>query len=69
MAIKPINWNEIPDQTDKIVWDRLTANFWLPEKVPVANDIDTWRKMTPVEKELVRKVFATLTYYDTVQGV
>lgn len=69
MTIKPINWNEIPDQTDKIVWDRLTANFWLPEKVPVANDIDTWRKMTPVEKELVRKVFATLTYYDTVQGV
>lgn len=69
LTIKPINWNEIPDQTDKIVWDRLTANFWLPEKVPVANDIDTWRKMTPVEKELVRKVFATLTYYDTVQGV
>ena len=52
LTIKPINWNEIPDQTDKIVWDRLTANFWLPEKVPVANDIDTWRKMTPVEKEL-----------------
>ena len=38
LTIKPINWNEIPDQTDKIVWDRLTANFWLPEKVPVAND-------------------------------
>lgn len=38
-TIDPINWNTISDQVDKDVWDRLTSNFWLPEKIPVSNDI------------------------------
>ena len=39
-AVKPIahvsaiNWNKIEDDKDLDVWNRLTANFWLPEKVP-----------------------------------
>lgn len=28
--IEAINWNDIGDQRDLDVWNRLTANFWLP---------------------------------------
>lgn len=63
-----INWNTIEDPLDKLVWDRLTANFWLPEKVPVSNDLASWGKMPEVEQEVVRKVFSTLTLLDTLQG-
>lgn len=65
---KAINWNSVEDPLDKTVWDRLTANFWLPEKVPVANDLTTWNKMPETERELIRKVFASLTLLDTLQG-
>ena len=37
-TIGSVNWNEVADDRDLEVWDRLTANFWLPEKVPVSND-------------------------------
>ena len=37
--VTAINWNTIPDDKDMEVWDRLTGNFWLPEKVPLSNDI------------------------------
>lgn len=65
---KAINWNKIEDPLDKQVWDRLTANFWLPEKVPVANDLPSWNQMPEVEREVIRRVFATLTLLDTLQG-
>ena len=32
---KAINWNRLQDDKDLEIWNRLTANFWLPEKVPV----------------------------------
>lgn len=38
-AVEAINWNNIDDQKDLEVWNRLTGNFWLPEKVPLSNDI------------------------------
>ena len=44
-----INWNQIEDDIDLQVWNRLTSNFWLPEKVPLSNDIATWNKMTDNE--------------------
>ncbi len=37
--ISAINWNKISDDKDLEVWNRLTSNFWLPEKVPLSNDI------------------------------
>ena len=64
----PINWNRIEDQIDLDVWNRLTANFWLPEKVPLAEDIQSWRTMTPDEQTLIKRVFAGLTLLDTIQG-
>lgn len=66
--IDTVNWNEIPDQKDLEIWQRLTSNFWLPEKVPVSNDIPTWRNMTDVEKTATLRVFTGLTFLDTMQG-
>lgn len=66
--MKAINWNRIDDDLDKQVWDRLTANFWLPEKVPVGNDLKTWHQLTNEEQTLIKHVFASLTMLDTLQG-
>ena len=33
--IRAVNWNRIEDDKDLEVWNRLTSNFWLPEKVPL----------------------------------
>ena len=30
--VSAINWNRLEDEKDLEVWDRLTGNFWLPEK-------------------------------------
>lgn len=66
--IQPINWNRIQDPMDKTVWDRLTSNFWLDTKIPVSNDIPSWNTLTDAEQEMVKKVFASLTAFDTLQS-
>ncbi|WP_394280722.1 class 1b ribonucleoside-diphosphate reductase subunit beta [Corynebacterium sp.] len=66
--IKAINWNEIPDEKDLEVWDRLTGNFWLPEKIPVSNDIPSWKTLNEAEQLATMRVFANLTLLDTIQG-
>ena len=63
-----INWNTQPDPTDSEIWDRLTTNFWLPEKIPVSNDVTSWRNMTAQEQDATLKVFTGLTVLDTLQG-
>lgn len=65
---KAINWNKIEDPLDLTVWDRLTANFWLDTKIPVSNDLDSWRKMTEPQQQVVKEVFASLTVLDTLQS-
>lgn len=65
--MKAINWNDLEEPVDKQVWERLTSNFWLDTKVPVSNDLPSWRKMTKQEQEVVKKVFASLTLFDTLQ--
>ncbi|MFD6217205.1 class 1b ribonucleoside-diphosphate reductase subunit beta [Nocardia salmonicida] len=65
---RAINWNRVPDEKDAEVWDRLTGNFWLPEKVPVSNDIPSWGTLTPAEQQLTMRVFTGLTLLDTIQG-
>ena len=62
------NWNAIEDPKDKEVWDRLTGNFWLPEKVPLSNDIPLWNTLKDSEKLATMKVFTGLTMLDTLQG-
>jgi ribonucleoside-diphosphate reductase beta chain len=66
--VSAINWNRVPDEKDAEVWDRLTGNFWLPEKVPVSNDIPSWGTLTEYEQQLTMRVFTGLTLLDTIQG-
>ena len=40
----------IEDDIDLEAWDRLTSNFWLPEKVPLCNDIQSWATLSDDEK-------------------
>ena len=68
MISRPVNWNKIEDPIDLEVWNRLTANFWLPEKVALSNDIQSWGTLTPEEKLLTMRVFTGLTMLDTIQG-
>jgi len=65
---RPINWNAIEDPVDLDVWNRLTANFWLPEKVPLSNDVQSWANLKENEKLLTQRVFTGLTMLDTIQG-
>ena len=66
--IRAINWNRIQDEKDLEVWNRLTSNFWLPEKVPLSNDIPSWATLTPNEQKLTIRVFTGLTLLDTIQN-
>jgi len=65
---RPVNWNKIEDPIDLDVWNRLTSNFWLPEKVPLSNDIQSWSTLKPHERTLTMRVFTGLTLLDTIQG-
>jgi ribonucleoside-diphosphate reductase beta chain len=65
---RPVNWNKIEDPIDLDVWNRLTSNFWLPEKVPLSNDIQSWETLKRNEQLLTMRVFTGLTLLDTIQG-
>ncbi len=67
-VIEAINWNRVTDEKDLEVWNRLTTNFWLPEKIPLSNDVPSWETLTDHEKDLTVKVFTGLTQLDTIQG-
>lgn len=67
--ISAINWNQIQDDKDLEVWNRLTSNFWLPEKVPLSNDMPAWQSLSAVEQQLTLRVFTGLTLLDTIQNI
>ena len=67
-VLRAINWNRLNDDKDLEVWNRLTVNFWLPEKVPLSNDIPSWATLRPEERELTIRVFTGLTLLDTIQN-
>ncbi|EFV14072.1 class 1b ribonucleoside-diphosphate reductase subunit beta [Segniliparus rugosus] len=66
--VRAINWNRVVDEKDSEVWDRLVGNFWLPEKVPLSNDIQSWHTLNEHEQQLTMRVFTGLTLLDTIQG-
>ncbi|WP_413556200.1 MULTISPECIES: class 1b ribonucleoside-diphosphate reductase subunit beta [unclassified Brenneria] len=66
--VQAINWNKIEDDKDLEVWNRLTSNFWLPEKVPLSNDIPSWGTLNAQERQLTIRVFTGLTLLDTIQN-
>ena len=63
-----INWNRIEDPKDLEVWDRLVGNFWVPEKIPLSNDIQSWARLNEDEKRMTTRVLTGLTLLDTIQG-
>ena len=67
--VSAINWNKIEDDKDLEVWNRLTSNFWLPEKVPLSNDIPARQTLNAAEQQLTIRVFTGLTLLDTIQNV
>ncbi|RLM19538.1 class 1b ribonucleoside-diphosphate reductase subunit beta [Brenneria alni] len=67
-CVQAINWNKIEDDKDLEVWNRLTSNFWLPEKVPLSNDIPSWGTLNAHERQLTIRVFTGLTLLDTIQN-
>ena len=68
LITRPVNWNKIEDPVDLDVWNRLTQNFWLPEKVPLSNDVQSWGTLRENERWLTMRVFTGLTMLDTIQG-
>lgn len=66
--VTAINWNRIEDEKDLEVWDRLVANFWVPEKIPLSNDLQSWATLSDDEKNMTTRVFTGLTLLDTIQG-
>ncbi|WP_336287989.1 MULTISPECIES: class 1b ribonucleoside-diphosphate reductase subunit beta [unclassified Bartonella] len=67
-VVSAVNWNRLHDERDLEVWNRLTGNFWLPEKVPLSNDIPSWASLKEEERKLTIRVFTGLTLLDTVQN-
>jgi ribonucleoside-diphosphate reductase beta chain len=65
---KAVNWNRLQDEKDLEIWNRLTVNFWLPEKVPLSNDIQSWATLREDEQQLTIRVFTGLTLLDTIQN-
>ena len=57
-----------PAMLRAINWNRLTVNFWLPEKVPLSNDLPSWATLRPEEQQLTIRVFTGLTLLDTLQN-
>ena len=68
LVSRPVNWNKLEDPIDLEVWNRLTSNFWLPEKVPMSNDIPSWATLSSSEQLLTMRVFTGLTLLDTIQA-
>lgn len=68
MTLEAVNWNRIEDEKDLEIWNRLVNNFWVPEKIPVSNDLQSWATLTDYEKRLTERVLTGLTLLDTIQG-
>lgn len=67
--LNAINWNRVQDSKDLDVWHRVANNFWLPERIPVSNDLQSWATLSDAEKTATIRVLTGLTLLDTIQGV
>lgn len=68
LNLRAVNWNNIEDEKDLEVWNRVTQNFWLPENIPVSNDLASFRELTSEWQTLIIRTFTGLTLLDTVQA-
>lgn len=69
MNRKAINWNTPPNKFYDDIYIKQTEQFWLPEEIPVSNDISCFKQLEPVIKEAYEKILAGLTLLDTEQTV
>lgn len=67
-VMRSVNWNKIDDEKDLEVWNRVTQNFWLPEKIPVSNDLTSWNSLDKDWQQLITRTFTGLTLLDTIQA-
>ena len=67
-AMRSVNWNVMNDEKDLEVWNRVVQNFWLPEKIPVSNDLTSWKTLDENWQDLITKTFTGLTLLDTIQA-
>lgn len=67
-AMRSVNWNVMNDEKDLEVWNRVVQNFWLPEKIPVSNDLTSWKSLDESWQDLITKTFTGLTLLDTIQA-
>ncbi len=67
-AMRSVNWNKINDEKDLEVWNRVVQNFWLPEKIPVSNDLVSWKTLDPAWQQLITRTFTGLTLLDSIQA-
>lgn len=65
---KSVDWNRVEDSIDKQTWEKLTSQFWLDTRIPVSNDLDDWRQLSEIERDVVNKAFVGLTMLDTLQS-
>ncbi|ATP59474.1 class 1b ribonucleoside-diphosphate reductase subunit beta [Mesomycoplasma dispar] len=66
--MRSVNWNIINDPKDLEVWTRVVQNFWIPEKIPLSNDLESWRTLSPIWKQVITRTFTGLTLLDTIQA-
>lgn len=68
MNRQAVNWNNIEDPFDKIMWDQLNEQFWLDTRLPLSKDYKQWQALSDREQDLYLKVFGGLTLLDTTQA-
>ncbi|MGM0172923.1 class 1b ribonucleoside-diphosphate reductase subunit beta [Enterococcus sp. DIV0800] len=68
MLYKTMNWQLVEDELDEYVWDKATAQFWLDTRVPISNDLLDWKKLSDMEKKVVKKAVGGLALLDTLQS-
>ncbi|MCE2137624.1 ribonucleoside-diphosphate reductase, partial [Streptococcus thermophilus] len=53
---KAINWDDIKDNFDKYMWERLTTNFWLDIRIPITNDQTAWQQLSDTQQQAITRM-------------
>lgn len=67
-SVKAVDWNRPAQPIDLEVWQKQTSNFWLPEKIPLSNDLKSWNLLDEGTQRVVTHSLASLTRLDTLQA-
>ena len=67
-TVAAVDWNKPTRPIDLDVWSKQTSNFWLPEKIPLSNDLKSWNLLDEGTQRVVTHSLASLTRLDTLQA-